>query len=97
MPQAMRDELVAGHRWRATFTATALTACELYMLRVEDFHRWGAGRAEGAGQRRCHLVGGGTAARPLTASSSQARGAPVLPLRASHRSCQCRCLPSAGC
>ncbi|KAL4451791.1 hypothetical protein ABPG75_007453 [Micractinium tetrahymenae] len=39
VPQAVREELLAGHRWRATFTATALTSCELYVLQVEDFHR----------------------------------------------------------
>ena len=35
----LRDELLAGNRWRATFTATALNHCELYLLPAEDFRR----------------------------------------------------------
>ena len=35
----LRDDLLAGNRWRAPFTATALSSCELYLLHAEDFQR----------------------------------------------------------
>lgn len=35
----LRDDLLAGNRWRAPFTATALTSCELYLLHADDFQR----------------------------------------------------------
>jgi hypothetical protein len=35
---AVRDELVVGSRWRAAFTATALSRCELFYLPAAEFH-----------------------------------------------------------
>lgn len=35
----LREELLAGSRWRAPFTATALNHCELFELPTEAFQR----------------------------------------------------------
>jgi len=39
LARGLRERLLAGSWWRAPFTATALTHCELFMLPAEDWHR----------------------------------------------------------